>query len=111
MIRIEAQGAVDVIRVDGALNETTVDELQHAWQEVLRSGAPMVVCDMSGINLIDSVGLEWLLDAQEEVAVRGGAMKLAGCPPLVNDILRVTGVRERFEVFETAGAGVGSFAR
>ena len=40
-------------------------------------GQPHVVLDLQGVALIDSTGLELLLDAQEECQRMGGAMKLA----------------------------------
>lgn len=111
MIHVETQGAVDVVRIDGILNADKVSELSGAWEKIASSGAPMVVGDLSGVQLVDSDGLEWLLDAMDLVAYRGGAMKLAGVTPLVADILRLTGVGERFEIFDNAKSGVGSFAR
>ena len=111
MIRVETQGAVDVMQLDGTLNAEKATELNEALSQITEAGAPMVVCDLSHVQLVDSEGLEWLLDAADEVALGGGTMKLAAPTPLVADILRLTGVGRRFEIFDTAKAGVGSFAR
>ncbi len=111
MIPTETQGAVDVLRIDGTLNAEKSAELADALAQVIQAGAPLVVCDMTAVPLIDSDGLEGLLDAQEEIAMRGGAMKLTGTVPLVSDILRLSGVGDRFEMFETSSAGIRSFAR
>ncbi len=111
MIEPERQGEVDVMRIDGTLNAEKSQELNEALQKVLQAGVPMVLCDMAALQLIDSDGLEGLLEAQEEVSQHGGAMKLGGLSPLVSEILRVTGVGDRFEIFDTAMAGVGSFSR
>lgn len=111
MIRIETQGAVDVLHCDGTLNADKAPDLNAALEQVTQAGAPMVVCDLSRVQLVDSDGLEWLLDAADEVTNNGGTMKLAGPTPLVADILRLTGVGKRFEIFDTAKAGIGSFSR
>lgn len=111
MIQVDTQGAVDVVQIDGSLNADKTDELSTALVQVNKAGAPMVVCDLSQVQLIDSDGLEWLLDAADEICVNGGTMKLASATPLVADILRLTGVEDRFEVFDTAKAGVRSFSR
>ncbi|MGI9457550.1 MAG: STAS domain-containing protein [Aeoliella sp.] len=108
---METQGAVDVMRIDGTLNAEKAKELASAVGRAVRAGVPMVMCDLTAVQLVDSDGLEALLDAHEEVTMRGGAMKLAGATPLVSDILRLTGAGDRFEMFDTASAGVGSFAR
>ncbi len=111
MIHVETQGAVDVLNIDGSLNAEKANELAAALVQVTKAGPPMVVCDLSHVQLVNSDGLEWLLDAADEIAQNGGTMKLAGPSPLVADILRLTGVGSRFEIFDTAKAGVGSFAR
>jgi len=111
VIRVETQGAVDVLQVDGTLNAEQTTELAAALEQVTKAGAPMVVCDLSEVQLIDSAGLEWLLDAADEISLGGGTMKLAGTTPLVADILRVSGVGQRFEMFDNVKSGVGSFSR
>ncbi|WP_425397164.1 STAS domain-containing protein [Aeoliella sp.] len=111
MIHTETQGAVDVVKVDGTLNAEKIGELAQTLERLTKAGAPMVVCDLAHTQLVDSDGLEWLLDASDQVASCGGTIKLSGLSPLVADILRLTGVAERFEIFETAKAGVGSFSR
>jgi anti-anti-sigma factor len=111
MIHHETQGAVDVVQVDGTLNREQSDALAEKFVQIVKEGTPMVVCDLTHVQLIDSEGLEWLLDASDSVTHNGGTMKLAGLSPLLSDILRLTGVSNRFEIFETAKAGVGSFSR
>ncbi len=111
MIHVETQGAVDVVRIDGSLNAEKATELAAALAPVIKTGAPMVVCDLSRLQLVDSDGLNWLLDAADEISHNGGTLKLAAPTPLVADILRLTEVGDRFEIFETSNAGVGSFAR
>ena len=52
-----------------------------------------------------------LLDVQEEFQRRGGTLKLAVRSPLCREILNVTGVAGRFEVFSEAASAVGSFVQ
>jgi anti-sigma B factor antagonist len=111
VIHVETQGAVDVMQIDGSLNADKANELAAALVQVTKAGAPMVLCDLSRVQLVDSDGLDWLLDAADQITHNGGTLKLAGPSPLVADILRLTGVGSRFEIFDTAKAGVGSFAR
>jgi len=110
-VRLETQGAVDVIHIDGTLNGEKTNDLANAMSRIMQNGAPMVVCNLAGVQLIDSVGLEWLLDAADEVVMSGGVMKLAAATPLIADILRLSGVGDRFEMFDSAREGVGSFSR
>ncbi len=74
-------------------------------------GQPHVVLDLGQVPLIDSAGLEMLLDVQEEFQRRGGAMKLAAGQGLCREILGVTGVGAQFELYSEVTSAVGSFVQ
>jgi len=50
-----------------------------------------------------------LLDTQEKYQRLGGALKLANPGPLCSEVLKVTGVGARLEVFADTGLAVRSF--
>jgi anti-anti-sigma factor len=74
-------------------------------------GQPQIVLDMQGVALIDSAGLELLLDVQEKCQRMGGAMKLANLGALCREVLKATGVGARFEIFRDSGGAVRSFVQ
>ena len=43
----------------------------------VETGQPQIVLDLQGVAVIDSAGLELLLDYQEKCQRMGGALKLA----------------------------------
>ena len=67
--------------------------------------------DLQGVPLLDSQGLELLLDVQDRCGQRGGSLHLAAPAILCRDILVVTGVVEHFAVFDDVLSAVGSFAQ
>lgn len=111
MFTTETQGAVDLIVTDVPLNHESVQQLHETVAGLPAEGQPMVVLDMSQVPLVDGAGLESLLDVQDRLRASGGEIKLAGLSPLCEDILRVTGVGQRFELYPNAKAAVGSFVR
>jgi len=106
-----SQGAVDVIRGDTPLDAERVAEVTALLQKCLHNGQPYVVLDLEKVPLIDSAGLELLLDFRDEYQQLGGALKLAAPNPLCEEILLVTGMDESLEVFDKALAAAGSFVR
>ena len=104
-------GVVDVIRGDLPLNTERVAEVRSMLRNCLLNGQPYVVIDLENVPLFDGAGLEVLLDFQEEYVRMGGALKLAAPNPLCREILTVTGLDERFEIFDEALSAVGSFVR
>jgi anti-anti-sigma factor len=110
MFPLEKQGAVGVVRPKGPIEAKHCDEFKRTVLQGLGAGRPMLVVDLHDVPLMDSVGLETLVDIREALESRGGAMKLAAVNPLCADILRVTGVGSQFEQHLQVRTAVGSFA-
>jgi anti-anti-sigma factor len=111
MFERDTQGTIDVIRGDDALVSEHLERLSNLLEECLDKGPPRAVLDMRDASLIDSAGLELLLDAQTDFQRRGGALKLAAPSPLCKEILALCGVAEHLEIYSDAKTAVGSFAR
>lgn len=111
MFKATRQGAVDVIRGSVPINQEHAEDLRSALKPCFEDGQPMIVLDMSAVQLIDSTGLELLWETQDNVELCGGAFKLAATTPLVGDILRATGLRDRLDCFPDVKSAVGSFLR
>lgn len=111
MFERNRQGAVEVVRGDDPLNVDFVPRVLQLLEECRAHGQPRAVLDLENVPLIDSAGLEMLLDVQEDFYRRGGALKLAVRNPLCREILSVTGVAGHFEMFSDANSAVGSFVQ
>lgn len=110
MFPVEKQGAVCVVRPQVPLAAEHCQAFADSALAGLGAGRPMLVVDMQGVPLADSAGLESLLDVRDRIESRGGAMKLAAVNALCGEILRVTGVGDKFEQYPQVKTAVGSFA-
>jgi anti-anti-sigma factor len=110
MFPLEKQGAVGVVRPKGPIEAQHCDEFMRTVLQGLGVGRPMLVVDFHDVPLVDSVGLETLVELRDALESKGGAVKLAAVNPLCADILRVTGVGAQFEQHELVRTAVGSFA-
>ena len=110
MFETSRQGAVTVIAGDVPLTAENASEFRAAVEACAREGTTRIVVDLNDIPLIDSQGLELLLELQDQVVARAGLVKLCGANSLCQDILEVTGVGHRFEIHTQAKGAVGSFA-
>lgn len=109
MFQRSKQGVIDVIGADEPLTRDHVEQLQETVRECLTEGQPRAVFDLQQVPLIDSAGLEALLDARDEFERRGGALKLAAPSSLCQEILSITGVACQFETYGEVKAAIGSF--
>lgn len=108
MFHTSKTGAVSVIRIEVPLNAETREQLANALSATVR-GRPMAVVDLSGMQLIDSQGLEEIVEQHEHFVQLGGDLKIAGATPMCADVLRITGVADRVETFEDAKEAIASF--
>lgn len=105
------QGAVDLIRGDEPIIKQTLDDLIKLLDRCISQRQPRIVIDMTSIPLLDSRGMELLVDCQRQSIARGGSIKLAAPTPLCRDILKATNVIVMFDVFDNSLEAAGSFAR
>lgn len=109
MFKRSKQGAIDVVTCGAAITADNLEELSQSMEECLGDGQPRTVLDMQEVPLLDSAGLEMLLDLQDSFEQRAGILKLAGPNALCRDILNVTGVANSFEIHGEVKSAVGSF--
>jgi anti-anti-sigma factor len=109
MFEHKRQGAVDVIGGGERIAGELVAALGVLLAARAERGQPHVVLDLQGVAVVDSAGLELLLDTQELYQRLGGALKLANPGTLCREVLKATGVGARFEVYPDTGSAVRSF--
>ncbi|MBC8356462.1 MAG: STAS domain-containing protein [Planctomycetes bacterium] len=109
MFKHSKQGAINVISGTLPLSGDALELLEGAFDGCLSEGQPRAVLDLRSVPLIDSAGLERLLDLRDRFQKKMGDLKLAGANPLCDDILSVTGVASYFDVFPELSQAVGSF--
>lgn len=111
MFELRRQGAVSVLSGDEPLAAAAVEDLDAQLQSCFTHGQPRLVIDLERVPLLNSAGLEWLVDAAEKCFHRGGQVQLASPNALCSDILRITGVADQIEVHDDVASAVRSFSR
>ena len=105
------QGAVNIILGSEPVDATHAESVATLIDDCMRQPMPRVVFDMALVPKLDGRGLELLLDANDQLQERGGAMKLAAPCQLCSDILRVTGVDRQIDIYKNVATAIRSFAR
>tara|TARA_R110002072_G_scaffold243821_2_gene403078 strand:- start:55465 stop:55800 length:336 start_codon:yes stop_codon:yes gene_type:complete len=109
MFQVSREGAIDIVSGKEPLNEEYADALERILKPCLSGGQPKMVFNLQEVPLIDSRGLEALLDAHEMALQRGGQFLLAAPNALCQDILIATGLDRKMQVFDDLISAVGSF--
>ena len=111
MFTLHKQGAIRIISGQQVLNRETVAAAGKVCDEALSQGQPRLVFDLQSVPLVDSAGVELLLDVRDRCSQRGGALHLAAPTVLVRDILVATYAISQFAVFDDALSAVAGFAQ
>ena len=111
MFELFKRGAVHVLTGSQPLTSPNVEAVRQLCLPCLEQGQPRMVFDLVDTPVIDSAGLELLLDLRDKCLKRGGALQLCGPNGLCRDILVATGLTEEFAIFEDQSIAVGSYAR
>jgi anti-anti-sigma factor len=90
-----------VARVSGEMDYPTRPVLQERFVELIARGDRFIVLDLSGVTFCDSAGLNVLLVARLRADERGAELVLACVPPLLAQVLGMTGADQVLRVFAT----------
>ncbi len=111
MYPCKRSGSIDTISGSQPLTRDHQASFLIAIEGCFGNGQPRIVFDMSLIPLIDSVGLDTMLEARDRCHKLGGCLVVARPNPLCSDILRINGIDKEINIFEDVVKAMGSFAR
>ncbi|MFF1872454.1 STAS domain-containing protein [Streptomyces sp. CB03911] len=90
-----------VCSLAGELDLDGVLAVGPALEEAVRSGAPLMVVDLSRVGFCDSSGLNLLLRTRTDADSAGTALRLAGAPDQLLRLLEITGADRVFALEPT----------
>jgi anti-anti-sigma factor len=105
----QRQGAVLVMKPEGALVEADCAEAKSKLVEAVGTCLGRLVLDMGAVPFVDSRGLELLVDLSEELGKSGQTLHLCGVNKTVREVMDLTELTDLFEHFEDANTAVRSF--
>jgi anti-sigma B factor antagonist len=110
-VQISFRDDAVVARLTGEIDMSNAGELRSAITEATPNEVLGVVLDLSGIDYIDSAGIQLLYRLRESLRVRGQALRLV--IPLqsrVSHTLRLAGIERSVEVVEAVDEGLQALA-
>ena len=111
MIDIQSVGSVSIIRSPSSLQADSLAQCRQSVTECFAKRRSLIILDLSDSLLINSEGLEFIVDTQHECLARGGKLVVAGPQPLCAEILFITGVEDSVAVFHDMRSALSDFAK
>lgn len=100
-IQVDTTGPFAVARLSGELNAQHVDAFTEQLQEFAHGDGAQLVLDLSGLALINSIGLSAMINLVTRSRLSNGTVVLVGPTAFVRGILEVTRLDRWFEVFDS----------
>jgi anti-anti-sigma factor len=100
------RGGYCVAALSGELDFASVPELRDQLLGVLRPGACRLIVDLSQVSFCDASGLAVLVGTNRRARLLRGVLRLAAPAPPVIEVLRITGLDLKLDVFPTVSAAI-----
>jgi anti-sigma B factor antagonist len=99
------------VEVTGRLTSFEAKAFREMIFDELKQGHTNIVLNLTGLNYLDSSGIGELVRNYMSVVKKGGAMKVVGLAPKVEEILKVTQLYQVFPEFPDEASALQSFSR
>jgi anti-sigma B factor antagonist len=110
-IQIRQADKVTLVDVSGRLTSFEGQAFREAIQRLLRQGENNIILNLKGLDYLDSSGIGELVRNYLVVVKKGGAMKVVGLAPKVEEILKVTQLYQVFPEFPDEESALDSFPK
>jgi len=108
-VKIRHQNQVSLIDVSGHLTFFEVGALGSSIQSLLKERRKNILLNLSGLAYLDSSGIGELARIYVAVVKQGGAMKVIGLTPKVEEVLKITHLSQVFQEFPDEQSALRSF--
>jgi anti-sigma B factor antagonist len=97
-VRQDQRGQLPVLRVQGEVDIYTAPRLKEAAVAALEGGSTSLAFDLSGVEFLDSTGLQVLMSAKKRTAERGGDVYLVGVGGQVRRVFNLLSLDRIFQL-------------
>jgi anti-sigma B factor antagonist len=97
-----------IVAIEGELDIATTNDLQEHVRSAIDAHGPWLILDMSGLDFMDSSGLNVIINAYRTVRERDGALALAALNERVTKVVRLVGLHRQVPVHQTVATAVAA---
>ncbi|MEE2039527.1 STAS domain-containing protein [Nocardiopsis sp. CT-R113] len=104
--RVESRSVI--VAIEGELDIATAADLQEHVQSAVKDHGPWLILDLSGLDFMDSSGLNVIINAYRTVRDMGGSLALAALNERVTKVVRLVGLHRQVPVHQTVATAVAA---
>lgn len=110
-ITVRQSDGVSLVDVTGRLTSFESKALHQLIHDLLEQGQTNFVLNLTALDYLDSSGIGELARDYMRVVKKGGAMKVVGLAPKVEEILKVTQLYRVIQEFPDEASALESFSQ
>jgi len=108
-VHVRQADGIALVTVTGRFTSFETKAFREVIQDLIQQGQTNVVLNLSSLDYLDSSGIGELVRNYMTVVKKGGAMKVVGLAPKVEEILKVTQLYRVFPEFPDEASALESF--
>ena len=105
-VSVTSADSYTVVALTGESDVYTYDQLRGALEAEVTRGIALLIVDLSGLEFMDSTGVQVLLDIRVMMNDRGGQLALAQPQNTVARVLNLVGADQLVPVYASVGEAV-----
>ena len=106
----EHDGVVE-LAIEGNILQESVDVLRGRFYELIEKGKVWIVLNMAQSNYVSSLCLAVIVDVKNRLAQSKGDLKIANVNRLIRNLLEITNLVKKIELFDSVEDAVASFTK
>ncbi|RNL84459.1 STAS domain-containing protein [Halostreptopolyspora alba] len=97
-----------IVEIEGDLDIATAGDLQEHVLSAVEEHGPWLILDLTGLDFMDSSGLNVVINIYRSVKERGGSLALAAPNERVTKVVRLVGLHRQVAVHRTVPAAINA---
>ena len=105
-VRVERRGSVAVIYSEGYINNQGGEEIARAATELLDEGSRILLLNLAGSKIVNSIGISILIEVLEKMLELEGTLAFCCLTPTIQKTFHIMGLTQYAKVYEDEAAGL-----
>ena len=106
----EHEGVVE-LAIEGNILQESVDVLKGRFNDLIENGKVRIVLNMAQSNYVSSLCLAVIVDVKNRLTQLKGDLKITNVNRLIRNLLEITNLVKKIELFDNVEDAAASFKR
>ena len=108
-VNVRQSDGIALVEVTGRFTSFEAKAYRELIHDLVKQGHTNIILNLSALDYLDSSGIGELVRSYMSIVKKGGAMKVVGLAPKVEEILKVTQLYQVFPEFPDEASALESF--